>query len=123
MAERIKIRQGIEHSITATNLPTLSNDATWLAILFNKAANRRFVATRSEVSGATKFTWKSGVIRNEDGTFTPQTSDQDYKNSTAAMPEGIYDLEFISSDLTMGGATTQKGQYEVVKSSVMAKNQ
>ena len=77
----------------------------------------------SKESGATKFTWKSGVIRNEDGTFTLQTSDPDYKNSTAAMPEGIYDLEFISSDLKMGGSTSQKGQYEVVKSSVMAKNQ
>lgn len=121
MAERIPIKQGIEHYVTVkeSSLPSLADGAYWMMVLFNRAANRRFIATRMVESGVAKYTWEAGA--SFDATTGTVTIDNAAVHSTAHMPEGIYDLELVASDLSRGGGTS-RGRYEVVKSSVMANN-
>lgn len=121
MAENIIIRQGIEYSLTAKSLPSLATGVEWLAILHNRADNKRFVASTIVESGVTKFVWESGVTYDSaTGAFTVNP---EAINSTAHMKEGVYELEFISSDLKKGGGMAQRNRkHEVIKSSVMTKN-
>ena len=122
MAERISIPQGIEHwiRIKKDTLPATESNAEWIAILYNRSSNRRFVATKTTEGVYFKFTWASGMIHEEksDGYIIDPTA----IHSTAHMQEGVYELELITSDYKMIAVNKVKGQYEVVKSSVMAKN-
>ena len=122
MAERISIPQGIEHWIRVKkdSLPATGSDAEWKAVLYNRSSNRRFMATKTTEGVYFKFTWASGMVHDEksDGYIIDPTA----IHSTAHMPEGVYELELITSDYKMIAVNKVKGQYEVVKSSVMAKN-
>lgn len=122
MAERISIPQGIEHWIRVKkdSLPATESNAEWIAVLYNRSSNRRFMATKTTEGVYFKFTWESGVHYDEEQKcyiINPSAT-----HSTAHMPEGVYELELITSDYKMIAVNKVKGQYEVVKSSVMAKN-
>lgn len=96
----LRIKKGFDATLDVQTelLPTLASGASYVAAIYSRTLDKRYVANAPEevATGTLRFKWPHGT-KTENSKTVP---DPAVKNGTANMEVGKYYLELFASDKT-----------------------